>query len=149
MEDHTVFKWDQIDDHLFIGNNMCCQMHFDKELLLKGISADISLEDERVDAPFGVESYLWLPTADHTPPTPEQLRLGVDHIKQLVDSERAVYIHCKNGHGRAPTLAAAYYISTGITLENALTLITEHRRRAHLTDEQKEGLELFSESLSR
>lgn len=148
MEDHSKIKWSQIDEDIYIGTNQCCQIHFDKELLLQGITADISLEDVKIDSPFGVESYLWLPTKDHTAPSQDQLKLGVSHLTQLIDANRKVYVHCRNGHGRAPTLVAAYYIFQGKTLEEAMSIILTKRTEAHYNDEQIEALQLFSESLN-
>ncbi|MBI3495536.1 hypothetical protein HY065_02825, partial [Candidatus Berkelbacteria bacterium] len=100
--DKPVFEYDEITDGILIGTNQCCQVHFDKELLTKGVTADISLEAERLDAPFGVESFLWLPTKDNFPPSPDQLKLGVRMLTDLVAQKKKVYVHCKNGHGRAP-----------------------------------------------
>lgn len=56
---HIVLSYNQINEFIYAGNNMCCQTHFEKELLAKGITADISLELERLDNPKGV-SYFFL-----------------------------------------------------------------------------------------
>ena len=146
-EDHIVFNYSQIDENIWVGSNQCCQIHFDNELIKEGVTSDISLEKERVDAPFGVESYLWLPTADHTAPSQEQLGLGSWHIKNLVDTGRKVYIHCQNGHGRAPTLTAAYYIREGMEVDDAIAKIKAKRPEIHIEDVQRAALETFKASL--
>ncbi len=69
------FDYDQIDEEVFIGTNMCCQLGFNKELLTKNVRADISLEELKVDAPMGVDYFLWLPTKDKEPPTLDKLTL--------------------------------------------------------------------------
>ena len=51
----------------------------------KGITADISLESERLDKPQGVEFFLWLPAKDFTPPSYEQLLVGAKTIRALVE----------------------------------------------------------------
>lgn len=56
---HKGFDYDQINDEIFIGTNMCCQLGFHQELLTKNVRADISLEELRVDAPLGVDNYLY------------------------------------------------------------------------------------------
>lgn len=146
-KEHEVFQFDQIDDLIWIGTNQCCTVHFDSDLLKKGIRADISLEEKRVDAPFGVNSYLWLPTADHESPSLDQLKLGVEHLKVLVSEKTKIYTHCKNGHGRAPTLVAAYYISTGLSVDDAIEKVMSKRRGAHINEAQKAGLEEFKKYL--
>jgi len=143
-EAHPKFEYNQIDDKIFIGTNMCCQTHFDKILIEKGIIADISLEKERMDHAEGVKVFLWLPTTDHDAPTPSQLQTGVDLIESLVKQGKKVYVHCKNGHGRAPTLVSAYYISQGLSIEEAIKKIQDKRPTIHLEENQVEALRKFS-----
>ncbi|MCH8049521.1 dual specificity protein phosphatase family protein [Patescibacteria group bacterium] len=146
-KEHQEFEYDQIDDHIWIGTNQCCQTHFEESLLKKEIRADISLEKEHLDAPYGVGSFLWLPTEDHTSPSLAQLHLGAEHLRLLVQHDMKVYVHCKNGHGRAPTLVAAYYILTGMSVDEAIKFVCSKRRGAHVDDVQRRGLEEFTKSL--
>lgn len=145
MHDHEgpIIEFNQIDNHIWIGTNSCCQMHFDEKLLSIGITADISLEAERIDTPFGVNSYLWLPTKDHEAPLQSQLATGVNHIKALLSLGEKIYVHCKNGHGRSPTLIAAYYISTGMTPEDAIAFVQSKREGSHIEESQKIALNQF------
>lgn len=137
------FDYDQITDEVFIGTNMCCQFGFSKELLAKGIRADISLEKDRIDAPGGVDYYLWLPTEDHQPPSPCHLDLGVKVLDFFVKNKIKVYLHCKNGHGRAPTLVAAYLKTTGMRVEEAIDFIKSKRPNIHLKEGQVEAIRRF------
>lgn len=141
--------YNHIIDGIYIGTNQCCQMHFDDSLKNKeGITADISLEKDRLDAPFGVEFYLWLPVADHTPPNPNQLVLGASVLQQLVAMGHKVYVHCKNGHGRAPTLLAAYLILfQDYTVKEAVDLIKKMRPATHLQDTQIKALAEFKKTI--
>jgi len=140
---HAKINFSKITEHIYVGTNMCCQTHFEEELLEKGIEADISLEEDRVDAPFGVKFYLWLPVKDQTPPTEEQLELGIRTLDQLISWNKKVYIHCKNGHGRAPTLVAAYLMKSGMSVKEAIALLKEKRPAVHLHDSQIAALEKF------
>ncbi|MBT3538779.1 hypothetical protein HOF40_04825 [Candidatus Parcubacteria bacterium] len=147
-EAHPIFEYDKIDDYILIGTNMCCQTHFDEELLDQEVNADISLEEERLDAAQGVKYFLWLPTADHTPSTQEQLKVGVDMIDSLVRQKIRMYIHCKNGHGRAPTLVSAYYIAQGLSVEEAIKKIQDKRSVIHLDQNQIDALDQFKKNFS-
>ncbi len=91
------------------------------ELQSRGIGAVLNLRREFDDVAAGVatENHLQLSVVDNTPPTLEQLQAGVDFIQQQVDEGRGVYIHCGVGVGRAPTMAAAYLVSTGMTPDEA------------------------------
>src|SRR5258706_7165461 len=117
---HKGFDYSQIDENFFIGTDMCCQLGFDRELLTKSVRADISLEEDRVDAPNGVDYFLWLPTIDHEAPSSDKLTLGIQALEFFIERSIKVYIHCHNGHGRAPTLFIAYLIKHGMKVDEAL-----------------------------
>ena len=61
--------------------------------------------------------------------------------------EKKVYVHCQNGHGRAPTLVAAYFIKQGKQVEDAVNLIKDKRPAIHLEEVQKQALEEFSKRI--
>lgn len=141
--DEPPFEYSQINDHIFVGTNACCTSHFNEELLSRGVTADISLEEERLDEPYGVEIFLWLPTVDHNPPSITQMQTGCDMIHSLIEQDLKVYIHCKNGHGRSPTLTLAYFISRGMSYDEAYDLVHEKRPAIHLEDSQIKALKEF------
>lgn len=146
MNNHPQKKLDYhyITDGVYIGTNQCCQTHFAEKLKKDGLSADISLEEERIDAPFGVDFYVWIPVKNHTAPTPDQLDFGVTVLEKLVALRKKIYVHCKNGHGRAPTLVAAYLIKKGMTPEEAEAFVKSRRPAVHLENVQREALQKFS-----
>lgn len=143
--DHVVkLDYSFIADGIYVGTNACCTDHLAEMLRDEGVTVDISLEDERLDQPFGVEAYLWLPVEDHTPPARDQLAMGVAFIAQAVSLNKKIYVHCKNGHGRAPTLVAAYFVTHGKTSDAAFALIKSQRPSVHLQDEQIESVRQFA-----
>lgn len=147
MIDHPQNKkldYNFIADGIYIGTNQCCQTHFDEELKKLGITADISLEEERLDAPFGVDFYTWIPVKNHLPPNQDQMEFGVSTLEKLVAMKKKVYVHCKNGHGRAPTLVSAYLIRKGKSPEEAEAFIKLKRPTMHLEEIQREALKSFS-----
>jgi len=140
---HKGFDYSQITDEIFIGTNMCCQYGFSKELLSKGVRADISLEENHTDAPYGVDYFLWLPTEDNTPPSEKALNIGVKFLDFLISNKIKTFIHCKNGHGRATTLFAAYLVAQGKSVPEAIDFIKSKRPSIHLQDSQIKALEEF------
>jgi protein tyrosine phosphatase len=145
---HVPFEYSRITDYIYLGTNQCCKSHFKQQLLRKGIKADISLEKERLDAPFGVDYFLWLPVIDKRAPTQKQLLVGARTIKDMVDNKIKVYVHCKRGHGRSPTLVAAYFILKGMTATEAVKKIKK-KRKIHLTLSQTKALKSFEKTMSR
>jgi len=57
--------------------------------------------------------------------------------------KKKVYVHCQNGHGRAPTLVAAYLIRQGKTPMEAIEFIKSKRPTIHLEEVQISALETF------
>lgn len=144
---HTRMEFSEITPSILLGTNQCCQVHYKLLLLDRGVTHDISLEGEHVDAPYGAESYLWLPTEDHTAPTRMSLILGCGYIDQILARGGKVYVHCKNGHGRAPTLVAAWLITHGKGVDEAVAELQQKRPEIHLEKSQLAALRSFAKSL--
>jgi len=115
-------------------------------LAARGLAADLNMRSEFDDATHGIapDAYLWLPTHDDDAPTPEQLRAGVDFIRQVIERGGKVYVHCAGGIGRAPTMAAAYLVSTGLSADQAWVLIQQTRPFIKPTPPQLAVLEQFA-----
>ncbi len=111
-----------------------------------GVTAVVNMRIEYDDVRAGVASdrHLHLPVEDDTAPTLEQLRLGSEFIAQEIAGGGVVYVHCGSGIGRAPTMAAAYLITTGLTAEEALARIREKRPFIRPTPVQLAQLERFA-----
>ncbi len=139
-------NYSQITEQIFVGTNACCKTHFDTFLLHLGITADISMEAENIDAPWGIKYFMWLPTIDHTAPTMEALALGVQMMRFCMEHGLKLFVHCKNGHGRAPTLVAAYFVSQGMSVDKAIKTIQKQRKEIHVEPVQRARLEQFAKS---
>ena len=112
-----------------------------------GITAVVNLRESRFSdekAGIGGDRYLHLATIDNTPPSREDLIRGVDFITDEIATGGKIYVHCGVGVGRAPTLAAAYLISTGLTPDDALRAISAVRPFVHLTVSQRAVLDEFA-----
>ncbi len=145
---HTKMSYNKIDELIYAGNNMCCQGHFDVELLSKGITADFSLEAENLDNPQGVRYFFWFPWKENTAPALELINVSLDALDDLMKNNIKTYIHCKNGHGRTTTFLAACFIrKKGVSTEEALSIVKEKRPSAHLNEIQKQFLIEFKKSL--
>ncbi len=93
------------------------------------ITAVLNLRFEHDDARYAIvpDTYLYLPVKDNTPPTQEQLWQGVAFISAQIEQGGVVFVHCGVGVGRAPTMVAAYLVSTGLTVAEAWALIRKVR----------------------
>lgn len=114
----------------------------------EGISAIVNLREAHKDdraKGIGGARHLHLPTRDNTPPRLEDLAQGVAFIQQELARGGKVYVHCGVGVGRAPTQVAAYLISTGMSVSEALSMLRAVRPFIHLTSSQKRQLVAFAE----
>ena len=120
-----------------------------RKLARLGVRHCVNMRVEFDDAAHGLatEYYCYLPTEDDHAPTMEHLRRGVAFVEQAVSQGAAVYVHCGGGIGRAPTMAAAYLISQGRTLGEAVALIRKTRPFIHIMPPQLEQLRRFEASL--
>ncbi len=142
--DDLPFEYSRITNYIYIGTNKCCKGRFVKELLKAGIRADISLEKERIETPFGVKFYLWLPTDEHRPPSLEQLLVGACFLKSLTDQRIKVYVHCEHGHSRSLTFVSAYLILTqDMNTSKAINFVKLKRPQVHINPLQKKALNKF------
>lgn len=118
-----------------------------QRLLKRGITAIVNMREEKYsDVSKGIagERHLHLPTIDHTPPSIEDLMRGVAFITEEIEVHGGkVYIHCRAGCGRAPSMAAAYLISTGMTRKEALKFIKKVRPFIDLNNNQMRVLAEF------
>lgn len=144
-----ILEYNYIIDGIYIGTNQCCVMGLADVLKKENITADISLEEDRLDAPFGVDIYVWIPVVDGTAPTHNQLSFGAESIEKLVSQNRNIYVHCKNGHGRAPTLVSAYLIRKGYGPTEAIKFIASKRPSIHLHKSQTKSLEEYHKNFNK
>lgn len=152
--DSHTFDYSKITDDIYIGSDLCkgmvCPIH-GPEFEALGILVELNLSVERKEIPpDGIDVYSWLPVADGYPPTPEQLDIGTAIINEAVSKGKKVYVHCKNGHARSPTMVAAYLIRfQGKSIEEAIDLIKDIRPEIHIEENQKKALEAFRDRWSK
>jgi len=94
-----------------------------------GVTAIVNMRmhNDYSDAEHEGIKYLHLPTVDNTPPPLEVLLKGADFIDSEIENGGSVYVHCRQGLGRGPTMAMAYLIKTGLTYVDAYAMIKRVR----------------------
>jgi protein-tyrosine phosphatase len=148
--DSHKFEYSKISKHLFVGSDFCtgrnCKEH-EEEFKKLNIDSEINLSIEKKEVPpENIESYTWIPVVDGHAPTMWQMEAGASIIDKAVASGKNIYVHCRNGHGRSPTLVAAYLIRYGgISVDEAIEEIEKKRPEAHIEKTQKDALRKFSE----
>jgi len=147
--DSHVFDYSVITDRIIIGSDLCkggvCLIH-GEEFKKLGVQIEINLSQENNELPpKDIETYLWIPVPDGYSPTVGQLEIGTCLMDTAISQGKKVFVHCRNGHARSPTLVAAYLIKhQGMNVEDAIKLINEKRPESHIEESQKKKLEEFA-----
>lgn len=133
-------SYSRITPEIYVGP----QYRLGGKRLLEGegihYSVNMRVEFDDMEHGLALQNYCHLPTVDDTPPSMEHLQKGVAFITDAVDNGGRVYIHCSAGVGRAPTMAAAYFLSRGHTLTEAIDMITRVRPFINIMVPQMEFL---------
>ncbi|HEY8929775.1 MAG TPA: dual specificity protein phosphatase [Mucilaginibacter sp.] len=117
----------KINDYLFIGSQY--NLYGLKKLKEMGVTAIVNMRmhSDYSDAEHEGIKYRHFPTIDNTPPSLEVLLEGAGFIDNEIKNGGAVYVHCRQGLGRGPTMAMAYLIKTGMTYNEAYNTIRKVR----------------------
>jgi len=113
------------------------------------IRASVNLRSEFDDEAHGLAlaDYIHLPVDDNTAPSMETLEKGVAFIRGVTERGENVYVHCGSGVGRAPTLAAAYLVAEGATVDQAVARIQEVRPFVRILPDQMARLREYERHL--
>ncbi len=138
-----VRRFSELTPQLWVGGQH--YRHGWKWMQAAGISAILNLRRDHDDRQLSrvPQRYLWLPTLDNTPPTMDDLQCGVDFIHAEIAKGGTVYVHCRAGVGRAPTMVACYLVSMGMKPDNAWDIITSVRPFIFPARAQVEQVEQF------
>jgi protein-tyrosine phosphatase len=139
----------RVAPHLYVGGQ-----HSQRGLSAMrglGITSVVNMREESDDAARGValDHLLWLPTTDDAAPSVQDLVRGSAFIEKHVSAGDGVYIHCASGVGRAPTMAAAYFVRHGSTAEQAWEIIRKGRPFIRPTPPQIAVIRALAEQQSR
>jgi protein-tyrosine phosphatase len=135
-----ILSYSRVTPELYVGPQF--KMSGKRRLERAGIHYCVNMRVEFDDAEHGLDlaNYCHLPTVDDTPPSMEDMDKGVAFITDAVGNGGKVYIHCSAGVGRAPTMAVAYLLSKGHTLDEAVSMIKRVRPFINIMAPQMELL---------
>jgi hypothetical protein len=139
-----TLRYSRITPELYVGGQLLQKGW--PILRERGITAVVSMRGEFDDREAGLVAsrYCYLPTVDNHAPTLAHLQQGVEFIHSEIQNGGRVYIHCWEGVGRAPTMAAAYLVSTGLPPDAAWETIRRVRPFIRPMQMQIEQIERFA-----
>jgi len=136
-------KW--ITDNLAVGYAPRSEEELD-EVKAHGITAIVNLCAECYDLHTTEEHrgfrVYFLPLPDEGAPDMDDIEKAVAWIDESIGSGNKILVHCRFGIGRTGTLVAAYFLSKGYSLKEALHKM-DHTPSGPFSREQWELLERY------
>ena len=122
-----TLKRSQITASLFLGSQY--NLIGLEKLKVLGVTAIVNMRTHDVygEAAHQGIKYLHISTVDNTAPSLVDLIKGSEFVDKEIKSGGKVYIHCRQGLGRGPTMTIAYLIKAGATFEDAFYLVKKVR----------------------
>ncbi len=84
-----------------------------------------------------------MPVTEFVSIPPEILLTYTNQLMDMEKSGKKIFLHCREGVGRAPTIAAAFMIRNGMNVGEAIKQIMSGRRPTSLTEHQLDSLNQF------
>jgi atypical dual specificity phosphatase len=103
------------------------------------ISANERGVDEKLAATYGID-VISLPIEDFHPPTMKQMHTFVATTEQRLDADEKVAVHCTAGMGRTGTYLAVWFVSRGMTAQQAIDHVREKRPGSIETESQEAAI---------
>jgi hypothetical protein len=135
-----LLKYSQITPNVIIGGRL--SKFGILYLRLKKVNSILNLREEFDDKTLNmnIRYYCHLPTREFNAISDSNYQLGIKFIKTQIELNNIVYIHCAEGVSRAPSMALAFFISEGKTLDDGFKMILEKRPFISILDNQMESI---------
>ena len=143
-----------IDEPLVLGSSNPTDSQL-KRLYHEGFRSIISLLDEGEESPnyeieevegMGFKRYS-IPVKDFSAPSLDDFKAFLEAVHRALEYGK-VLIHCQAGLGRTGTMAAAYWIDKGLSVNEAIKKIRKSNPSFVPSDEQENSLYEVEEFLS-
>ena len=90
-----------------------------------------------------------VPIVDMEAPTQEQLERCLSAIERAHAQNMGVAVHCTAGLGRTGTVLAAWFVTQGLSAQNATARVRRLRPGSIETEEQERAIEEFAKEFAR
>ena len=90
-----------------------------------------------------------VPVVDMEAPTQDQLERCLSAIERAHAQKLGVAVHCTAGLGRTGTVLAAWFVTQGLSAQNAIARVRRLRPGSIETEEQERAVEEFARTFSR
>src|SRR5262245_11823086 len=113
----------------------------------QGVDILLSLTEDPPRRDWVNEAGLMLvhvPMIDLEPPTRDELERALAAIRRANEQKMGVAVHCGAGLGRTGVVLASYFVTTGLSAQNAIARVRRLRPGSVETDEQEQAVVEFA-----
>ena len=145
----TNFSW-LINDKL-AGSGMPTSVSEIDWILKQGVKSIVTMTEESLPESW-VENvkYLHVPTEDYSAPDMEQIDEAVEFIRNRIESNEPVMVHCAAGIGRTGTILACYLVKyEKISAKNAIQKVRKERPGSIQSESQEIAIGLYYKFLNK
>jgi protein-tyrosine phosphatase len=118
-----------------------------RALTKAGIGSVVDVRSEASDDEAALArhnlAFLHVAVDDREAPGQEQMDAATNWTLAEIAAGRKVYIHCRSGIGRSPSIACAVLVAIGYPLADAYQIIRRQRPWAAFSESQRAALEEF------
>ncbi len=145
----TNFSW-LINDKL-AGSGMPTSVSEIDWILKQGVKSIVTMtEDSLPESWVANVKYLHVPTEDYSAPDMEQIDEAVKFIRNRIENNEPVMVHCAAGLGRAGTILACYLVKyEKISAKIAIQKVRKERPGSIQSESQEIAIGLYYKFLNK
>ncbi len=145
----TNFSW-LINDKL-AGSGMPTSVSEIDWILKQGVKSIVTMTENSLPESWVKNvKYLHVPTEDFSAPDMEQIDEAVEFIRNRIESNEPVMVHCAAGIGRTGTILACYLVKyEKISAKNAIQKVRKERPGSIQSESQEIAISLYYKFLNK
>ena len=145
----TNFSW-LINDKL-AGSGMPTSVSEIDWILKQGVKSIVTMTENSLPESWVKNvKYLHVPTEDFSAPDMEQIDEAVEFIRNRIESNEPVMVHCAAGIGRTGTILACYLVKyEKISAKNAIQKVRKERPGSIQSESQEIAIGLYYKFLNK
>ena len=145
----TNFSW-LINDKL-AGSGMPTSVSEIDWILKQGVKSIVTMTENSLPESWVKNvKYLHVPTEDFSAPDMEQIDEAVEFIRNRIESNEPVMVHCAAGVGRTGTILACYLVKyEKIPAKNAIQKVRKERPGSIQSESQEIAIGLYYKFLNK
>jgi len=145
----TNFSW--LINEKLAGSGMPTSISEIDWILKQGVKSIVTMTEESLPESW-VENvkYLHVPTEDYSAPDMEQIDEAVEFIRNRIESNEPVMVHCAAGIGRTGTILACYLVKyEKISAKIAIQKVRKERPGSIQSESQEIAIGLYYKFLNK